>query len=280
MSVNLFGSQVVRNTPRINAGDAGATQAWRTWCEITSRPRQDTPDKRFAAQYRTCRADRMGQAEILSRVRAAAFLPPRPKDPSDVRRAVMTMRRDDLFRQGRALARQGADPVPFPRGGRAGEASTAQDVAAACGTPRRAWSLDEEAACGSLLDVPPEALRAAADYARAVFGTPDVFPSQLVLTRRRWEAGEVAPVARRDGRRVNDRGREELREVPERVFTVDRRARARYLAGESAAEVARFHALAPDGFWEAVERRVADGGDVVGAVAATEAAFGWSEASR
>lgn len=278
----LFGNPISTGTV-VNSGDKDVQEVWRLWCEATKRPRQPTPDKKFAAKYRAARLDRISHSAIMDRVKAAAYLPPRPRDPSDVRRATMAMTRDDLYRQGRRVMTEGGEPIVFGASPTGGDKCSVQDVVEACGVADDMWTLQEHAACDQLVRMcSPDDVLYAADVARGEFNLPEVFPTHLLLTEKLWRGrdGAEVDVKLNSHRSVNARGRAEMGEIPADVLSLDAQARKMYLAGKSAEDVIAFHNLAPEGFWDMALSLVDSGVSIADAVQRAELKFSWSGDSR
>lgn len=268
------------NKPTIQTADAGLKEAWKLWCEVTKRPRQLTPQKSFAKQYRVSRADRVSHRELLNRISAAAYLPPRPKDPSDTRRAEMAMRGKDILRQAEALRAEGGTIKTFGEEKGEPRLSVAR-VAEELGVPSDMWALSEHAYCDQLRTLSETDLEYAVSVTQNELGVEDVLPSQVIQLKRVWSDSNAPVRAKRSAaRRVNDRGRAEAGEVDFSALSIDKAAQGMYMRGASAADVMEFHRKAPEGFWDDVRARVKSGLSTSQALVASEREFGWDSSSR
>lgn len=280
--VGLLGddSGAPKNTPTVQSADAGLKEAWKLWCEATKRPRQYTPHKSFARQYRSSRSDRISHNDLLYRIKVAAYLPPRPRDPADTRRAEMSMRGKDVFRQGEALFKEGADVRCYGEGDVEGGLTVAR-VAEELGVPSEAWALSEHTYCDQLRKLSEADLEYAVNVTQNELGVEDVFPSQVVQFKRLWsDPNKPIRAKRNDSRHVNERGRAEATEVDFEALAIDKAAQSMYVKGASAADVMKFHNRAPEGFWDEVRSRIKAGFSTQNALAAAERQFNWDSRSR
>lgn len=258
------------------AGD-GLKEAWKKWCSITKRPREFTPDKKFAAAYRDAIDNNKSHEDIMEIVVHAAHLPPRGRDAKDTRRVAMALGKPAMAKQAKALHDNNAPIHFFGIKSTTLPLTTLSDI---MGSRIQDWSLSDHEYAGILSDMDEEKLKEAVTITKSVIGSPTVLPSDVIRKRYAWSGSKKYTPARVDSRRVSDRGISEEEQWSDIMLSVDAAAQRMFVKGVSHEDVMTFHNLAPEGFWQFIHDRTNEGDSLSQATEDAERHFGWKESSR
>ena len=243
------------NVTTSQAGD-GLKQAWKKWCQITHRPKQLTPEKKFAAAYRKALSNNMTHDVILDIVESASYLPPRPKDPRDVNRFSMCLNNKTVLNLSRELQKKGQTQFDFPDTEQKISIDLLADV---CGTRWEDWSVSELEYADILCGMDTDEISNAVAITREEVDSDFVLPSDIIRQRSQWSGKGSTQVKRKTGRRTHDRGTKEQEQWSDVSLDVDSLAQKMFLKGVDHDTVLEFHNLAPDGFWDMVAEGVKQG---------------------
>lgn len=258
------------------AGD-GLKEAWKKWCSITKRPREFTPDKKFAAAYRNAIDNNKSHEDIMEIVVNAAHLPPRGRDAKDTRRVVMALSKPAMAKQAKALHDNNA---PIHYFGIDSESIPLPTISDMMGSTIQDWSLSDHEYAGILAEMEEDKLSNAIEVTKAMVNSPTVFPSDVIRKRYAWSSSTPYVAERVDSRRVSDRGISEEEEWSDILLSVDAAAQRMFVKGVPHETVMEFHNLAPDGFWVFIHEKTNDGMSLSQATQEAEEYFNWKESSR
>lgn len=258
------------------AGD-GLKEAWKKWCSITKRPREFTPDKKFASAYRNAISNNKSHEDIMEIVTHAAHLPPRGRDAKDTRRVAMALDKPAMAKQAKALHDNDAPIHYFGIDSTSIPLTTLSDM---MGTKISDWSLSDHEYAGILSDMDESKLGEAVKITKAIMSSPTVFPSDVIRKRYVWSGSKKYTATRVDSRRVSDRGISEEEEWSDILLSVDAAAQRMFVKGVPHEDVMKFHNLAPEGFWNFIHHETDNGSSLSEATQKAEEHFGWKESSR
>lgn len=260
MSENIFGD-VFDDLPTV--ATAGGTrsvrteliqEAWNLWSDITDRPKSSSPEQGFAKAYGEMLDLKYSDARLKRCVQAAAYLPPRPRDPRDTRRVIMVLNNEKMEADALSLMDSGHGEVIPWEWEEVAVQSSAHDVADSCGTHLRQWSSHEYEYAGILVQTTePEDLERGAKLVKTYLGEVVIWPSELVKHSYIWRDGQTrVNNMRSTGRDTYQSGEKEMEHFKDIDLSLDAEASRMVLQGCPMNMVRTYHLSAPDGYWDSV----------------------------
>lgn len=229
--------------------DAQAHEAWGVWCDLTKRPDRGSPDREFLSTYRDLMVRNYDHDEQLRVINGAARMQPRPRDPRDVRRVLGPLTRRNYEMAALELLREDSAIVPYPNNEPITTKSSLSNLGRLCGVSKALWSaqdIDSAAVLVSQLDY--QEIEDVVETALLAIGK-DVAPPHDIY--RSWIAGE-STVSRNDARDTYSSGAREIETLEEMLLEADAGSEKMLRDGVPLSQVAKYHALAPEGYWDEV----------------------------
>lgn len=195
--------------------DRYVNEAWELWVDVTERPRKERPNRDFVTEYRRMLDLRFPHERLMNSIRGASRLPPRGRDPKDVRRVIAALTRYDVESEAMALLQDESSPIyRWSRNDEITVLCTITDVENSCNTSRIDWTARDHEVSGILVSsLTPEWMKYAAQRTRLQTGEQNLFPSEVLRWSSVWRGNAQAEVRRMDGRDTYHSGRSEDQEL-------------------------------------------------------------------
>jgi len=174
----------------------------------------------------------------------------------DVGRVVSAISTAKVERQAVSIQDSAPDSPKYPwdSGEPSANASTAADVARACGTPIEDWTSRDHECSGMLMEKrTPEELLAASKRVQLHLGEDQIFPSDLVRHASVWRNPQKKVRVRSNAKRdTYSSGKVESDQLEGMDLTLDRESEKALINGCPTDLIREHYMQAPPGYWKKV----------------------------
>ena len=240
---------------KVSSTDKTASNLWSIWEEVSERPKSKMP-ARFVRGVRKARDMKVSEANLERRVRSAVYLRPHARDPEDIGRVVSAMTVQKSVRSAEMLSMsKGSEKFLWATDDDWEALTDLSYLEDKLGTTRDRWTNgDLEYAAIITSTMTEEMVDRAVERVSIHVGDSELTPKEIVLNSRLWREG-AAPVKAnakrgRDAYAAGAKASADLRNVN---IDLDEQAERLALQGCPPKKIAKFHLLAPEGYWESVE---------------------------
>lgn len=227
-----------------------ADSAWMHWSKMTNRPQQRNPERDFVKAYKKLLNDGHHHGRMLTIISGASRMPPRPRDPKDLRRVLYALQSPKGTTEAMALLHEkNRESIPFPDGSEPVFKSTVSDLEAACRINAQDWTPSDHDACSILVTkCTAEELHKLADSTAMGLGATGVLPTDMLRNVNALHTRNKTQLKQE----IYEAGRSEEAKYDGILFAADSLADMMRRKGASAEAIRKEHEKAPEGYWDAV----------------------------
>ena len=227
-----------------------ADTAWAHWAKMTNRPQQRNPERDFVKAYKKLLSDGHNHGRMITIISGASRMPPRPRDPKDLRRVLYALQSPKGTTEAMALLNERhRNSIPFPDGSEPLFKSTISDLEESCRLKVDDWTPADHDVCSILITkYTADELHSLADSTAMKLGATSVLPTDMLRNVNALHTRNKAQLKQE----IYDAGRAEEEKYQGILFGADSLADMMRRKGASPEAIRKEHNKAPEGYWDAV----------------------------